>query len=107
MPEFVAEGEFVPKKRVYSTGPRGPRNRAEEQLPWDDAFENAMNGDGFLHVQVTPDEADNARKRVAACARLFERATTEGEPRPGRVKGTVVLSWKIRVPVKRAPKVSE
>lgn len=103
----VPEAEFVPKERVYAKGPRGPRKRSEEQQKWDDAFENAANGKGYLHVRVSPTDADAARKRVAASARIFDKAVTEGEPRPGDVKGTVILSWKIRTPVKRGPKTEK
>lgn len=104
--QFVTgdDAEFVPKTRAYATGPRGPRTRKPEQLPWDDAFKAAMVGKGVLYAQVTPDEVDDARKHVAAAARLHERAATEGEPRPGKAKGTVLLAWKIRVPVARAKK---
>lgn len=107
MPEFLTDAEFTPKTREYPTGPRGPRPRAESQLPWDKAFKSAMDGSGFLHAQLTPDEADEARKSVASAARLHERATTEGEARPGSEPGTVVLSWQIRVPAKRSPKTPE
>jgi hypothetical protein len=105
MPEFVAvDEEFVPKIREYKKGPKGPRARTEEQQEWDKAFEHAMNGKGYLAVQVTPDEAQEATKRVVSAARIFERAVSEGEPRPGTTAGTVILSWAIRVPKKRKPK---
>jgi hypothetical protein len=107
MPEFVAEEEFVPKTREYAKGPRGPRARSDAQKPYDRAFTAAIEGNGYLHVQVAPGEVEDARKRVNAAARYNDRAVTEGEPRPGREKGTVLLSWKIRVPVARPKKASE
>ena len=107
MPEFVEDVEFAPKEREYPKGPRGPRERSDAQKEWDEAFEYAMNGKGFLAVQVKPDDAEAAKKRVLSSARFFERAVTDGEPRPGREAGTVILSWKIRVPVKRPRKNTE
>lgn len=101
------EDEFQPKVRQYAKGPRGPRTRTPDQLPWDNAFLNAMNGKGYLFAQVKPDEAEAARKHVNAAARLNDRAVTEGEPRPGGEPGTVVLSWKIRVPVARPKKADK
>jgi hypothetical protein len=100
----IVEEEFVPKAREYKSGPRGPRARSEAQKQWDAAFEAAMNGKGFLAVQVAPEDAEEANKRVLSSCRLYERAVTEGQARPGNVKGTVILSWAIRVPKKRAPK---
>lgn len=104
MPEFVEDEEFVEKERPHATGPRGPRKRSEEQSEWDEAFGNAFASTGFLHAQLQPNEVADARKYVASAARLYERATTEGQARPGKVKGTVLLSWKIRTPVKRKAK---
>jgi hypothetical protein len=104
MVEFVAEEDFVPKPRAYSKGPRGPRQRTEEQMEWDEAFSHALNGTGYLHVQVGPEEVQDARKRVASAARYTGKGITEGEARPGRVKGTVLLSWQIRDVKKRKPK---
>lgn len=109
MPEFLDDVEFAPKPRSYATGPRGPRKRSDTQKLWDAEFARRMTengGKGFLYAQVTPDTADDAKKRVAAAARLYDRATTEGEPRPGKAKGTVLLSWKIRVADKRTPKTA-
>lgn len=100
----IPDVEFQEKVRVYPTGPRGPRKRSEAQQKWDNAFKNAMDGKGVLFVRIKPEDADDARKRVAACARLFEKGVTEGEARPGDVKGTVILSWKIRTPVRRPKK---
>lgn len=110
MPDFVDDAEFVAKPRTYPKGPRGPRKRSEEQQTWDAEFARRMvenGGKGFLYAQVTPAQADDAKKRVAAAARLHERATTEGDPRPGKAKGTVLLSWKIRVADKRASKKTD
>lgn len=103
MPEFVDQ-EFVPKVREYPKGPRGPRARSDEQKRWDAAFETAMNGKGYFAVQIAPADAEDAQKRVMACARFFDKAVTEGEPQPGREKGTVVLAWMIRNPKKRGPR---
>lgn len=102
--KFVDDVEFKVKTRTYATGPREPRPRSEKQKPWDAAFERAMNGRGVLHAQVAPDEAEAARKAVKSAARLHSRAVTEGEAQPGREQGTVILSWKIRVPEKRGPR---
>lgn len=107
MPEFVNDVEFVEKTREYKKGPRGPRARSEAQKPWDAAFQAAMDGSGYLHAQVKPEEAADARKRVVSAARLYERATTEGEARTGKTAGTVILSWKIRVPVKKGPRAKK
>lgn len=108
MPEFAfVDEKFVPKTRTTATGPRGPRERLASQVPWDEAFETAMNGKGYLAVQILPDDAEDAKKRILSSARLFEMATTEGEPQPGRVKGTVILSWMIRVPKKRGPRIKK
>lgn len=96
--------DFEAKKRDYATGPRGPRERTAEQKPWDAAFEKAMAGNGILGVQVPPEQADEVRKRVASAARLYGRAVTEGVARPGKVEGTVILAWKIRIPQKREKK---
>jgi len=104
MPEFIDDVEFEPKTREYAKGPRGPRPRTEAQMEWDEAFESAMHGRGFLAVQVAPGDAEAAKKRVLSSARYFDRAITEGEPRPGNEAGTVILSWKIRVPVKKGPR---
>lgn len=108
MSEFVNVAdeieEFQPKERTYSSGPRGPRERTDAQKQWDEAFTDAYEGKGFIAVQVKPEDAEAAKKRVLSSARLYNLAVTEGEPRPGRAAGTVVLSWKIRQPVKRAPK---
>lgn len=106
MPDFVT-GEFVAKTRTYATGPRGPRARSEEQAAWDNAFREARDGSGFLFAQVTPAQADDARKRVASAARLMGLATTEGEARPGKVEGTVILAWEIRTPTKRGPRAKK
>jgi len=103
MPEFVDE-EFVPKAREYKKGPRGARVRTATQAEWDSAFESAMNGKGYLAVQVAPDDAMEATKRINSAARFYGMAVSEGEPRPGAVKGTVILSWKIRTPNKRGPR---
>lgn len=107
MPEFVTDVEFTPKTREYATGPRGPRARSDEQKPWDSAFKVAMDGTGYLHVQVTPDEAEDAKKRVASAARFYGMATTEGAARPGAAKGSVILSWQVRVPTKRGPRAKK
>lgn len=105
---FVSdEQEFQPKTRTYAKGPRGPRERSPEQKPWDAAFADAVKGSGYLYAQVKPEEVEDARKRVNSAARINERAVTEGEPRPGREAGTVLLSWKIRIPTPRAKKASE
>lgn len=104
MPDFVVDEEFVPKDRAYATGPRGPRKRSEDQAPWDEAFGYALDSTGFLHAQVGPEEVDDARKRVAAAARYYEKGITEGQARPGKIKGTVLLSWKIRDVLKRKSK---
>lgn len=101
--QFV-EAEFEPKKREYKGGPRGPRPRSEEQQQWDEQFERAMNGSGVLAVQVSPDKGDEAVRRVSSAARYFERAVTEGAPKPGTVENTVILTWKIRIPKTRARK---
>lgn len=106
MPNFVT-GEFKPKARTYAKGPRGPRARKPEQVPWDEAFKAAHDADRPLFAQVTPDEAEAARKAVNSAARLYGLATTEGEPQAGAEKGTVVLSWLIRVPVPKGNKASE
>lgn len=105
--QFVDDVDFKPKTREYPKGPRGPRERSEAQKPWDAAFQRAMEGRGILHAQVKPNEADDARKAVKSAARYFERAVTEGEAQPGREKGTVILSWKIRVPEKRGPRAKK
>jgi len=104
MPDFVADEEFVPKERTYAKGPRGPRKRTEGQKPWDEAFGHALNSSGYLHAQVGPDEVEDARKRVTGAARYHGKGVTEGQARPGKVKGTVLLSWKIRDVAKRKPK---
>lgn len=104
MPTFVSDGEFKPKTREYAKGPRGPRARKPEQVPWDKAFKSAHDAGKPLFAQVTPEEAEAARKAVASAARLYGLATTEGEPQAGAEKGTVVLSWLIRVPSKREDK---
>jgi hypothetical protein len=100
VPEFLADAEFTPKERTYATGPRGPRERSEDQKPYDEAFGHAVDH-GFLHVQIAPEEADTVRKAVNRAARYHEKAVTEGQARPGKKKGTVVLSWQIRTPVPR------
>lgn len=100
--EILDDVEFKPKKREYKGGPQGPRPRSEEQKVWDEAFDKAWNSEKkTLAVQVTPDKADDAKKRVNSSARFFEKAVTEGEPRPGKDEGTVILSWLIRIPKKR------
>jgi hypothetical protein len=104
--EFVNDIEFTAKPREYKKGPRGPRARSAEQKQYDQAFENAHNTSGVLAVQVKPEDAEEARKKVNSAARLLNLATTEGEARPGKVKGLVILSWKTRVPDKRKPKTS-
>jgi len=104
MPSFVTDEEFVPNERAYATGPRGPRRRTEDQEPWDEAFGHANDSTGYLHAQVAPDEVEDARKRVASAARYHGKGITEGQARPGKTKGTVLLSWKIRDVVKRKPK---
>jgi len=104
MPEFVTDEEFVPNERAYANGPRGPRKRTEDQEPWDEAFGHAQDSTGYLHAQVGPDEVDDARKRVAAAARYHGKGITEGQAKPGKVKGKVILSWKIRDVVKRKAK---
>lgn len=107
MPEFVA-ASFIAKKREYTGGARGPRPRSDDQKPWDEAFMDAWdNGNGVLAVQITPDEAEEAQKRVLSAARLNNLAVTEGEAQPGGEKGTIILSWAIRVPRKREPKATE
>lgn len=101
MAEFISGGKFTPKDRKYATGPRGPRKRSAEQIPWDEAFVSCMSengGDNAIFAQVKPDEAEAARKYVRAAARIQGRAVTEGEPQAGKTKGTVILCWKIRVP---------
>lgn len=99
--EILEDVEFEAKPREYK-GNAGPRPRSEEQLKWDAAFETAWNRDSkTLAVQILPDEAENARKRVNSSARYFEKAVTEGKSRPGHEKGTVILTWKLRVPKRR------
>lgn len=101
MAEFISGGEFTPKDRKYATGPRGPRKRSAEQVPWDEAFVSCMaenGGNNTIFAQVKPDEAEDARKYVRAAARIQGRAVTEGEPQAGKTKGTVILCWRIRVP---------
>jgi hypothetical protein len=100
----IVDEEFEPKKREYKTGPRGPLPRKEEQVPWDQAFERAMNSNNVLAVQVAPELADDAAKRVASSARYYDRSVTEGVPKPGKAENTVILTWKIRIPKKRGPK---
>lgn len=97
----IVDVEFEPKKREYKKGPRGPRPRSDEQQVWDEAFENAMNSTEVFAVQVIPENAEDAIKRVNSSARYFDRAVTEGAPKPGKTEGTVILTWKIRVPKKR------
>lgn len=104
MPEFVSDAEFAPKVREYATGPRGPRPRSDEQKAWDDAFKASMDANKPLFAQVSPEEADDARKRVLSAARLYGMAVTEGQARPGSKSGTVILGWIIRVPAKRGPR---
>ncbi len=104
--EIVEDAEFAPKPRVPSGKPRAPRKRSEEQKEWDEAFMNSLPR-GIFSVQVTPEEAEDARKRAVSAARLNGRALTEGAARPGRQEGTVVLTWKIRVPKKRPEKPSK
>lgn len=106
MPEFVTDvvEEFVQKERTRATGPRGPRERTPEQKEWDEAFSDAYADRGFIAVQVKPEDADAAKSRIMSSARLYDLAVTEGEPRPGQVEGTVILSWRIRRPVKRGPR---
>lgn len=104
MPDFVSDAEFTPKVREYATGPRGPRPRSDTQKPWDEAFKKSMDAKKPLFAQVAPEEADDARKRVLASARLYGMAVTEGQARPGNKPGTVILGWIIRVPDKRGPR---
>jgi hypothetical protein len=106
MPEFVA-APFVAKKREYTGGSRGPRPRSDEQKPWDEAFIAAWENNGIFAVQITPDEAEEAQRRVLSAARLNNLAVTEGEAQPGGEKGTIILSWAIRVPRKREPKATD
>jgi hypothetical protein len=102
--EIIEDVDFEQKPREYKGGPKGPKPRTEEQKPYDAAFKAAMDGRGVLAMQVEPDNADYARKRVISAARYFERAVTEGLPKPGKVEGTVILTWKIRVPTRRGPR---
>lgn len=108
--EIVEDAEFEKKDRAYSGGPKGPRARSEEQIPWDDAFEKAWNGNKVFSIMIAPEAAEEAAKRVASSCRLFDLAVTEGKPRPGKAEGTVILSWLIRQPKKlgpRAPKQTD
>ena len=91
--------EFETKKRDYTNRVTGPRPRSEEQKPWDAAFEKARDGDGILRVQILPDDAEDARKRVKSAARYNNLGVTEGLPKQGKKEGTVILMWKIR-PIK-------
>lgn len=94
---------FEKKPREYKGGPKGPRERKEDQIPWDLAFQSAWHSSSkVLAVQVTPDDAENARKHVAASARFFGLGYTEGLPKPGHEEGYVILAWKIREVKKRA-----
>lgn len=102
--EFVSDVEFEAKHREYKGGPTGPKPRTEEQKPWDEHFKNAMNTTNVVAVQVVPDAADTARKHINSAARYFERAVTEGVAKPGNVEGTVILTWKIRIPKVRGPR---
>lgn len=96
---------FETKPREYKGGPKGPRERKEEQVPWDEAFERAWNSESkVMAVQIKPEEADVAKKRVASAARYFGLGYTEGLPKPGRVEGTVILAWKLREVKPRAKK---
>jgi hypothetical protein len=103
---------FEQKPREYKGGPKGPKPRTEEQKPWDAAFDKAWKGNKVLAVQVAPDQADDARKRVDSAARFFGLATTEGAAKPGNKEGTVILQWlvrerKVRGPQKTAESSSE
>lgn len=101
--EFVTEEvEFEAKPRVYSGGNKGPRPRSEEQKKWDEQFKKSWESDRkTLAVQVPPDKADDARKRVNSSARFFKLTTTEGLPKPGKAENTVILTWLIREPKPR------
>lgn len=108
LPPELAGDKFEKPKREYRGGPVGPRPRSEEQMAWDDAFIRAYNSDTqVLAVQVAPDAAKDAAKRVDSAARFHGLATTAGVPKPGRQEGTVILTWKVRVPKKRTPATSE
>ena len=102
-----AEEVFETKPREYKGGAKGPRPRKPDQIPWDEAFEKAWNSEKkILAVQIAPEEAENARKRIASCERYFDLGTTEGVAKPGKVEGTVILTWKIRQVTKRPRKTS-
>lgn len=101
--EILDDVEFEQKPREYAGGPKGPRPRTEEQKPYDEAFKRAMDGRGVLAMQIAPEDADYVGKRVISAARFYKRSVTEGQPKPGKAEGTVILTWKIRVPVRRGP----
>lgn len=100
----VAETEFEVAQRVYKGGPTGPRPRSDEQKPWDEAVKKAHEGSGILAVQIVPELAEDAKKRVDSAVRFLDLATTAGVPKPGKAEGTVILTWKIRVPKKLGPR---
>lgn len=103
--EDVAAEQFETKKREYKGGPAGPRPRTETQMEWDKAVKRAYeSASQVFAVQVAPDAADDARKRVDAAVRFLNLGTTAGVPKPGKVEGTVILTWKIRDVVKRGPR---
>ena len=104
MAEFLEDVEFAPKPAPKRVGIKGKRPRSEDQIPWDTALKTAFDNDRPMAVQVTPDMADEARKRVDSAARFHDLAVTEGEARPGKVEGTVILAWIVRVPKKRGPR---
>lgn len=104
LPDDVAADEFEVAKRVYKGGPVGPRPRSEEQKPWDEAVQKAYDGTGIFAVQIAPEGAEDAKKRVDSAVRFLGLSTTAGLPKPGRIEGTVILTWKIRLPKKRASK---
>lgn len=103
--EFLAEEEaaqtFEAPKREYKGGPTGPRPRSVEQSQWDEAMKRAHDGNGVMAVQVKPDAAGDAKKRIDSACRFLGLSATAGVPKPGKVEGTVILTWKIRVPKPR------
>lgn len=99
-----ADEVFEQKPRVYKGGPVGPRERKDDQKPWDENVAKAFRAGKPFAVQVTPEQADQARKYVNSACRYQGLAATEGLPKPGKVEGTVILAWKLRVPKKRSSK---
>lgn len=99
--EDTAADVFERKSREYAGGPKGPRPRTEEQKVWDEAVQKAHNGNGVCAVVITPEMADDARKRVNSATRYLGLSSTEGVAKPGPREGTVILAWKIRVPKER------